>query len=221
MSAIAIVGAGPGLGLSIAKLFGANGYDVALIARDEAKLSGLVNELEELDVSAAAFTADVTDGDALTAALGAAGARFGAIEVLEFSPYSGFVPTGPLDVTAETLEQEVTMQLSGAVTATRAVAPAMLEAGRGTLLFTVGRGAISPVPILAALNAAQAGLRNWVHNLNGALADTGVYAGVVAIGVMIGETAPEGVPHLPPDEIAQVYWDLHTRRDRTEQLVQA
>ena len=49
------------------------------------------------------------------------------------------------------------------------------------------------------MNAAQAALRNWVQNLNGALAETGVDAGNVAINVLIGARAPAGVPHAAPD----------------------
>jgi len=44
---IAIVGAGPGLGLSIAKQFGANGYKVALIARRKESLDQLVTSIKQ------------------------------------------------------------------------------------------------------------------------------------------------------------------------------
>ena len=45
MPTIAIVGAGTGLGLSLARTFGAQGFSVALISRNEAKLDALVAEL--------------------------------------------------------------------------------------------------------------------------------------------------------------------------------
>jgi short-subunit dehydrogenase len=41
MPTIAIVGAGPGLGLSIAKVFGRNAFQVALISRTQSTLDGL------------------------------------------------------------------------------------------------------------------------------------------------------------------------------------
>jgi short-subunit dehydrogenase len=47
---IAIMGAGPGLGLSIAKKFGANGFQVALISRNADKLNTLVEELRSLNI---------------------------------------------------------------------------------------------------------------------------------------------------------------------------
>ncbi|MES9743787.1 SDR family NAD(P)-dependent oxidoreductase, partial [Priestia megaterium] len=52
MKNIVIVGAGPGLGMSIAKKFGKNGFRVALIARNEEKLNHLVIELEQLGIEA-------------------------------------------------------------------------------------------------------------------------------------------------------------------------
>jgi short-subunit dehydrogenase len=218
MPTLAVVGAGPGLGLAIAKLFGGHGYDVALISRSEERLSRLTTQLEAAGIASEGFTADAGDPRSIASALAAAAERFGAIDVLEYSPYAGLVKVSPQDVTVDNLEPQIQDILYGAVTATQAVLPGMQERGDGSLLFTVGGGAISPHPVLATMNTAQAALRNWVLNLNVVLAETGVYAGLVAIGVMIADMAPEGVRHATADEIAPVYWDLHTARDRVEQL---
>jgi hypothetical protein len=58
------------------------------------------------------------------------------------------------------------------------------------------------------------GPAQWALTLNGTLAGSGVYAGHVAIGVWIAGTpgAPEGAPLKEPDDIARLYWVLHTRR---------
>lgn len=221
MPTLAIVGAGPGLGLSIAKVFGGNGFDVALISRNKDKLDGLVQELAASGVTAAAFAADTAKATELAAALHAAAEHFGHIDVLEFSPHAGLVMSAPQEVTVDNLQPQIDQLLHGAVTATQAVLPAMLEAGAGTLLFTTGGGAINPYPMLATTNIAQAGLRNWALNLHNALADKGVFTANVAINVFIGATAPEGIPHAAPDDIARVYWELHTDRDRPEHLIAA
>lgn len=97
----------------------------------------------------------------------------------------------------------------------------MLEAGSGTVLFTTGGGAITPYPVLADANIAQAGQRNWALNLHNTLAEQGIYVANVAIDLMIGAQAPEGVPHRAPDDIALDYWNLHTSRDRAEHFIGA
>jgi NAD(P)-dependent dehydrogenase (short-subunit alcohol dehydrogenase family) len=221
MPTIAIVGAGPGMGLSIAKVFGGHGFQVALISRSKPKLDKLVAQLGETGITSAGFPADVADLTVLTTALEQAAARFGAIDVLEYSPYGGLDLVKPEEVTVDNLRPQIEHLLYGAVTATRAVLPAMLETGAGTLLFTTGGGAINPYPMLATMNMSQAALRNWVLNLHKTLAHKGVHAATVAINLLPATTAPEGVPHAAPDSIAQVYWDLHTRRDRSEHLVTA
>ncbi|MCQ9131171.1 SDR family NAD(P)-dependent oxidoreductase [Streptomyces hilarionis] len=219
MSTIAIVGAGPQLGLAIARTFGSQGYDVALIARDRAKLEGLAAQLAAEGVSAAAFPADVLDRSALTQALKDAAAHFGGIDVLEYSPVGGLqtVMTTPGATEPADVQHEMEFQLYGAIAATRAVLPAMREADAGTLLFTTGAGSVDPVPQIANVNAAAAALRNWVINLRKELDGTGVQAAHVAINVSIGTPAVPGFPTAQPDEIAPVYWDLHTtRRDQAE-----
>ncbi|MEU8151273.1 SDR family NAD(P)-dependent oxidoreductase [Nonomuraea sp. NPDC048901] len=221
MPTLAIVGAGPGMGLSIAKLFGGHGFDVALIARGKDKLDELVAELAGSGVTAAAFPADIMDRPALAAALEQAAAHFGGIDVLEYSPaphtpVPGITMAGPLEVTVDNLQPQIDYYLYGAVTAANQVLPAMLEAGAGTLLFTTGGGSITPNPMMGNINAAAAALRNWVLNLNGVLADRGVYAAHVAISVWIGSNAPAGFPTAEADDIAAVYWDLYSGRDRAE-----
>lgn len=227
MPTLAIVGAGPGMGLAIARTFGHRGFDVALIARTKKKLEPLVDQLGQEGIKAAAFPADVLDRAALTDALEAAKARFGGIDVLEYSPaphspVPGITLAAPSEVTVDNLQPQFEYNFYGAVTAAQAVLPAMRQAGAGTLLFTTGGGSVDPVPMLANINAAAAALRNWVINLNKELAGSGVYAGHVAISVWIGEGAvardgaPDGFPTATPEQIAPVYWDLHENRDRPE-----
>jgi NADP-dependent 3-hydroxy acid dehydrogenase YdfG len=218
---LAIVGAGPGMGLAIARTFGSRGFDVALIARTKEKLETLVAELGQEGITAAAFPADVMDRASLTEALDAAKDRFGSVDVLEYSPaphspVPGITLAAPSEVTVDNLQPQIEYNLYGAVAAAQAVLPAMREAGAGTLLFTTGGGSVNPVPMLGNVNAAAAALRNWVINLYNELADSGVYAAHVAINVWIGEGAPEGFPTATPEQIASLYWDLYEHRDRSE-----
>ena len=228
MSAIALVAAGTRLGLSLGKVFGGHGFDVALIARSKERLDELTGKLAAEGVSAAGFPADVTDRSALAAALGAAAGRFGGIDVLHYSsPGTGTTEalrsTGALDVTVDNLQPQIECICYGAITATRAVLPAMLAAGSGTLLYTTGASSVTPAPVFVSPGMAGAALRKWALTLNAALADRGIYAGHVAIGTWIAGTpgAPAGASLSEPDDIARLYWDLHTSREPAEHLVSA
>jgi hypothetical protein len=99
----------------------------------------------------------------------------------------------------------------------------MLAAGAGTLLYTTGASSVTPAPVFVSAGMAGAALRKWALTLNGALAGRGVYAGHVAIGTWIAGTpgAPEGAPLKEPDDIARLYWDLHTSREPAEHIISA
>ncbi|MEV0619288.1 SDR family oxidoreductase [Nonomuraea sp. NPDC050404] len=224
MPTLAIVGAGPGMGHAIARTFGSRGYDVALIARNRAKLDNLVGRLTAEGITAAAFPADVLDHDALTRALKDAATRFGGIDVLEHSPapsIGSMALATPSQTNPSDVRGLIDLLLYSAITATQAVLPAMREAGTGTLLYTNGGGSIDPHPMLGNVNAAQAALRNWVLNLHKELAGTGIQAAHVAIGVWIGAGGPPGAPTAQAEEIAPVYWDLHTQRNEAERVFTA
>jgi short-subunit dehydrogenase len=223
MPTIALVAAGTRLGLSLGRVFGHQGFDVALIARSEQRLGELAATLAEEGVQATGFAADVTDRSALTIALDRAAARFGSIDVLHYSsvPVGDNWMTGVLDVTVENLRPQVESICYSAVSATRAVLPAMMRAGKGTVLYTTGASSVTPTPWAATAGAAGAALRNWALTLNGALADKGIYVGHVAIGAWIAGTpgTPDDASPMEPDTIAQVYWDLHTTRNPAERVI--
>ena len=86
MSTIAIVGAGSGVGASVASRFGREGFRVALLSRNQEKLDGMAAELKEQNITARGFAVDVRDSAALQVALHAASSELGPIEVLQYSP---------------------------------------------------------------------------------------------------------------------------------------
>jgi NAD(P)-dependent dehydrogenase (short-subunit alcohol dehydrogenase family) len=204
------------LGLSIAKIFGRNGFQVALIARNQAKLDDLAAQLAVLGIEAAGFPADLMDRPSLVDAFAGIKERYGVVDVLEYSPaphtpVPGLEIAGPLAITVENLQPQIDFYLHGAITAVQQVLPVMLERGSGTLLFTTGGSAVYPNPMMGNVGIAGAGLRNWAYTLHAALADKGIYAGHISINTWIG-TQPGG----DADSIAQLYWDMEQKRDRVE-----
>ncbi|MFD4459536.1 SDR family NAD(P)-dependent oxidoreductase [Nocardia sp. NPDC058480] len=219
MPTIAVVGAGPGMGLAIARTFGSHGFDVALLSRSQANLDTRVATLAAEGITASGFAADVLDTDSLTGAIEAAAEHFGGIDVLEYSP-GGPEPkfVTPSRLTAADVELQMRYLVYGAIAATGVVLPAMRQAGTGTLLFTTGAGSVDPTPMLGDINTAGAALRSWVLNLHKELEPEGIQAAHVAIGAWIGDRAPEGTPSASADQISPLYWDLHVQRDQAEKI---
>ncbi|MDG3015315.1 SDR family NAD(P)-dependent oxidoreductase [Speluncibacter jeojiensis] len=219
MPAIAVVGAGPGMGLAIARIFGSHGFDVALLSRSQANLDAHAATLSSEGITAKGFAADVLDTDSLTGALESAAQHFGGIDVLEYSP-GGPEPKflTPTRVTAADVDLQMRYLVYGAIAATAVVLPAMRRAGAGTLLFTTGAGSVDPTPMLGDINTAGAALRSWVLNLHKEIEPEGIQAAHVAIGAWIGDRAPEGTPSATADQISPLYWDLHVQRDQAEKI---
>ena len=213
MPLITIIGAGAGLGLEIARAFGQRGFDVALVARDQAKLGALAATLEGEGIRARGFTADVSRPATITSALAEIKGALGPIDVLEFSPADpSLAPVDVLDVTMENLQPQIDFYLGGALASVGAVLPDMIAAGNGAVLVTTGGGSISPMPFLGNVNIAAAGLRNWTLNLHDALAEKGVYVAHVGITALIGA----GHPDAEPDVIARAYVKLYDERRDAE-----
>ncbi|MDX3136786.1 SDR family NAD(P)-dependent oxidoreductase [Streptomyces europaeiscabiei] len=220
MTSIAIIGAGRQMGMAIARTFGSQGFDVALISRNRAKLDGLVGTLTTEGITAAAFPADVLDHDALAQALKDAATCFGGIDVMEYSPLAmeSTVLATPAESDPSHIQREIEVQLYGAMAATKAVLPAMREAGAGTLLYTTGAGSLDPLPMVGNVNAAAAALRNWVVNLHKELDGTGIQAAHIAIDVALGGASIDpSLKAATPEAVSSVYWELHTtKRDQGE-----
>lgn len=219
MPTIAIVGAGPRLGLSAAKLFGAKGFQVALISRTQANLDARVAELTALGVTSAGFVGDVTSPASLEAAFAQIAERFGAVDVLVYTavdPSVGERVVGAVDVDVDNLREQIDVQLYGAVTSARQVLPSMLSRGEGTLLFTSAITAVHPSAEYSNFGIGGASLRYYVATLNAALADKGIHAAHLSVAVVL-----DSGPGTESDTVAQLYWDAYASRDEAERLYYA
>ncbi|KDA05369.1 short-chain dehydrogenase [Microbacterium sp. CH12i] len=228
---IVVFGAGPGLGASIARRFGKEGFRVALVGRRQAPLNELAVALKADSVEAAPFTADLSDPAQVPALIANIRERFGRIDVVEYGPASageqGFTPATQLDAAA--LEKSTRFLLLTPVEIVRAVLPELTERGTGAILVTHGMSAAIAMPFLSGTGPAMSAMRNYIYSLNGELKDTGVYAGTLTIGALIvredaasNETFPDDAeaagafPTVHPDVLADLYWDMYTQRDAAE-----
>jgi NAD(P)-dependent dehydrogenase (short-subunit alcohol dehydrogenase family) len=229
---IAIFGVGPGMSRSVAERFGREGFRLALVARNGAKLDRYVDEFGAAGVEAAGFVADVTDRDQLRTVIAAIQERFGPIDVAVFTAINlDSAVVDVLQIDPEALPGQLDLALWTPITLVGELLPGMLERGDGSILLSSGVSALSPIPQLGNVGLGLAALRNYVQNLNQVVAERGVYVGVIHVGGLIErsdaslamvQNAPEGIgaiPSVDPDVLADTAWDLHTTRNRFEQVV--
>lgn len=204
---IALVGAGPRLGLAVARAFGARGFNAALLSRSPSGLGPVVTELAGHGVEAAAFYADVYDCSSIISGLSAVKRRFGRIDVLEFSPVDRGLPPEPAaEPTEDDAPARTCFHLHSAITAVKQVLPAMLARGSGTILFTTGASSACP-------RHDRDLLAVFARALHAAVATNGVQVGHVSVGALSGRR-----PGATSEEIAPLYWELHTEREQVEKV---
>jgi len=211
-----IVGAGPGIGLAVARRFAREGYAVALLARRQEALDGYVIELlAEHDV-AVGVAADAGDPASLEAAWCTVVAELGDPEVLVYNAMAARPLGPPTTVDLDDLAAALDVNVSGALLAATLAAPAMRAAGRGTILFTGGGLALEPMAAASILSIGKAGLRSLAFCLAQELAPEGVHVATVTVS---GRVEPG--THFDPDRIADEYWRLHAepREAWTTELV--
>ncbi|HWD61242.1 MAG TPA: SDR family NAD(P)-dependent oxidoreductase [Humibacter sp.] len=221
MPTIAIVGAGSGLGRSIAKVFGDNGFSVALVSRTQETLHALATELNEAGIEAAGFTADVMDPASVAGAFDRIKERFGGVDVLEYSPaphtpIHGPGNPSPLRAGRADIQPQIDYYLYGGMAATEQVLPEMIERGSGTIIYTTGGTSKDPLagPVEFTTTTIGSGaLRSYALKLHQATVGTGIYVVHVPIFAWIGSGGAES----QPDTIAQHYWSIHRARDGAEQ----
>lgn len=200
-----IIGAGPGLGLALAKEFGRHDFKVALVARHQTTLDRLSTELRTVDVPHRTYVADVTDPDALTTALRQIIADFKTISVVEFSPYAGPQDfRNVLTMTPEDVQQQLTVNVLPAVQVVRTLLPTLQRSPQPGLLFNSGISARHPLAMLGNTGIAAAGLRNYALNLAQVLAPEHVYVGFLAVATQI-KPATVGDPAL----IARQWYEMY------------
>ena len=203
MSGAIIIGAGPGVGLSVARRFAQEGFPVGVVARSRATIDRVLSSLAHGGTATLGVTADAADESALRAALDKVVARFGVPDVLVYN--AALIQWDSVgDLSSDQHLRAWAVNVVGAITAAAYHAPRMAEAGRDTIVITGGMPA--PVPQATSLSLGKAGVRALTDLLSAQFGAQGVHVATVTIcGVVAPGTA------FDPDEIAEHYWRLHTQ----------
>lgn len=202
---VLITGASSGVGFAAAREFARAGADVALLARGRDGLERAAATARACGRRALVLPADVTDQDALDAAVARTEAELGKLDVLV--PNAAATIFGRFeDVGKADFDRVVDATFLGVVNVVRAALPA-LKRTRGVIVATGSLNAKAPLPTWSSYAAAKFAERGFLHTLRleQQAQGTGVRVGIVhpgAIDTPVWEntaTAKGLLPRRPPE----------------------
>jgi NAD(P)-dependent dehydrogenase (short-subunit alcohol dehydrogenase family) len=220
MKVAAVLGVGPGLGAAIARRFAGEGFAVALMARREESVAAVREEIADSGGEALPVATDATDPDSVAAAFEQVRAELGDPEVFVYNA-GAFQMGGVLEVSPAKFDECFRANCAGAFYAARQVLPAMVEAGRGTVLLTGATASMRGSARFSALAVGKFGLRALAQSMAREFGPQGIHISHIIVDGQINtprmrEMAPDREEHtlLSADAIAETYWQLHSQ-DRT------
>jgi NADP-dependent 3-hydroxy acid dehydrogenase YdfG len=218
---IVVVGFGSGISTAIADRFGAAGFSVALVARNEERLAAGVRALEEQGVAAAAFPADAGDPASIRTAIGNARAELGPITVIHWNAYDASGAGDLLTTDAAAVRSVFDVAIVGLLAAIQEALPDLKDTKKGAVLVTNGAfGELNPQMdgYAISLNAMGLALANAAkHKLVGLLSqrlkEDGIYVGEVMVAGGVKGTATGGADGIESSAIADKFWELYNARN--------
>ncbi len=199
-----IIGAGPGLSASVARLFKAEGMTVALAARSIENLASLSR-----DVGAQSYLCDATDEASVTRLFTELDKGFGTPDVIIHNV--GYYTRGPItEVSAEAVQQSFTANAYSAFLVAQQGAKRMQAAGKGALFFTGASAGVKGYAQSAPFAMGKFALRGLCQSLARELAPQNIHVAHFVIDGMIyaperGEAFADPAKTLHPDSIAKNY----------------
>lgn len=205
-----ITGVGPGTGAAISRRFAQGGYQVAMLARDEARLKALEDEIE----GSRAFVCDVTDVAQIDATLVAVRQTLGEPSVFIHNAVGGTFGNF-LDIDPAALERNFQINTMALLHFARRLAPPMVEAGQGVIIATGNTSAFRGKANFAGFAPSKAAQRVLAEAIAREVGPKGVHVAYLTIDAVIDlewtRKASPGRPDdffIKPAAIADEAWHL-------------
>lgn len=208
-----VTGVGPGTGTALVRRFHEGGYAVAMLTRTKVRLDALEAELPD----AKGYVCDLADEAAVNAAVSAVGEDLGAPEVVIHNAVGGargdFMTIDPA-----ILQQNFQVNVMGLLYLSRAVAPAMIDAGHGSIIVTGNTAATRGKDFFAGFAPTKAAQRILAESIARSVGPKGVHVAYIIIDAVIDlrwtrkafADAPDDF-FIQPASIAQNAWYLHSQ----------
>lgn len=175
-----ITGVGPGIGASLSRRFAQGGYRVAMLARTQERLSQLEKEI----AGSRGYVCDVSDEAAVNATVAQVKEEMGAPEILIHNAVGGAFGTF-LEIEPQTLSDNFQVNTMGLLYLARAVAPDMIEAGKGVIIASGNTSALRGKPRFAGFAPTKAAQRILSESMARTLGPQGIHVAYIVIDAVI------------------------------------
>jgi NAD(P)-dependent dehydrogenase (short-subunit alcohol dehydrogenase family) len=193
-----VTGASRGLGVHIAQKALAAGHKVVATGRHPKAVLRAVGHHENLLTVAL----DITDADAALAAVNAAMARFGRIDVLVNNAgnfYAGYFE----DISPNAFRSQMETNFFGPLNVTRAILPVMRAQGAGQVITVSSLAGLIGQEFVVAYAASKFALEGWMESLRFDVAPFGIQTMLVEPGFFRTDLLVEGASTIwPPNTVA-------------------
>ncbi len=185
---VLVVGVGPGLGASCARLALRDGANVAVMARNADRLEATANDLDPSGERVLACAGDITNQEQCSAAADAAAQRFGALHAV-INVAALDTRHGPFEsLSDDDWTANLTVNVLGAVHVVRAVTPHLRAAGGGSVVLIGSQASMRPVAVFpqSAYGAAKSALLSLARDMAAELGPSGIRVNTVVPSWMWG-----------------------------------
>jgi NAD(P)-dependent dehydrogenase (short-subunit alcohol dehydrogenase family) len=183
---VIVTGVGPGLGRSMALAAAEEGARVVCMARTDAFVEQVVDEISARGGDALAVPGDITSSEDCARVAAETERRFGRLDGLVNSAFTA----GPIalfeDVDLDAWRQVFEVNVFGTLSMIRAVLPLMCREGGGVIVNVNTMSATRPMKMQGAYGGSKAALEFLTRQLAVELGPRGVRCNTVYCGPMLG-----------------------------------
>jgi NAD(P)-dependent dehydrogenase (short-subunit alcohol dehydrogenase family) len=207
MKTALIVGVGPGLSASLARLFAKHGLQVALASRDPDKLQKLAEE-----TAGVTFACEATEPEEVAALFEVVIATQGVPDIVVYNASAR--ARGPVtDLIPEEVARAISVSAFGGFLVVQQAARHMIARGSGVILLTGASASVKGYPNSSSFAMGKFALRGLASSMARELSPKGVHvAHFVIDGGIRSATRPDSNDSpdsmLDPDAIAETYWQV-------------
>jgi len=200
-----VTGGNGGIGLGMARGLARAGASIVVAGRDDAKSRDAVREIEQIGTKAVAISVDVTDKTAVAAMVDDTLKQFGRIDILINN--AGMSVRQPAHVISlEDWETVIDTNLTSAFICTKAVYPAMKQAGGGKIINIGSMMSIFGAGFAPAYAASKGGIVQFTKSIAVSWAADNIQANAILPGwidTALTMKAREQVPGLNENVLAR------------------